>query len=267
MPSREYNDQVYNDGQSTRSDNPTFHTDYSDTIHRQPARDYYLPQNQPPPSNYGNQQSYPIQQQFEQPFRSNPVPPPQQHDYDRRMNEPHSQPNQQQQYYPHDQYSELEKTYPQLAGNFETNSQYQNQPLPQDSNSHNDTLESNQTTFHNVPQSDIISMQPSSPETNTPPRSVPSQASEASDIPNPQVKEQLNPNRTELLVKPNVLQEGIDGEISEAAAAVSHVTMEGEREGAPLDPNLICPMCMKQYRIGEIQLYRAHVNKCDGNKQ
>ena len=29
---------------------------------------------------------------------------------------------------------------------------------------------------------------------------------------------------------------------------------EGEREGAPLDPNLVCPMCMKQYRIGEIQL-------------
>ena len=86
--------------------------------------------------------------------------------------------------------------------------------------------------------------------------------------PNPAPVEYPLANRTELLVKPNVLQEGINGEISEAADAVSQVTRkEGEREGAPLDPNLVCPMCMKQYRIGEIQLYRAHVNKCDGNKQ
>ncbi len=82
---------------------------------------------------------------------------------------------------------------------------------------------------------------------------------------NPTLVEYPPPNSTQFLVTPNVLQEGIDGEISEAAAAVSHVTMEGERECAPLDPNLICPMCMKQYRIGEIQLYRAHVNKCNGN--
>ncbi len=245
-------------------------------MHPQPNQNsqyYYLPQNQPPPlpSNYGNQQSYPIQQQFEPPFRSNPVQPLQQRNYDGHLNQPHSQPNHQQQYYPHDQYSELEKPYPQLAGNFETNSQGQNQPSPQNSISHNDKLKSNPTPFHNVQQSDAISInQPSPQETVTPPHSIPSQASQTSGshISNPEAQEQLNPNRTELLVKPNVLQEGINGEISEAAAAVSQVTREeGEREGAPLDPNLICPMCMKQYRIGEIQLYRAHVNKCDGTRQ
>ena len=29
----------------------------------------------------------------------------------------------------------------------------------------------------------------------------------------------------------------------------------------PYDPNLTCPMCNKQFRIGEIQKYRAHVRK------
>ena len=31
---------------------------------------------------------------------------------------------------------------------------------------------------------------------------------------------------------------------------------------APFDPNLICPMCRLQYRIGEIQKYRKHVKYC-----
>ena len=33
---------------------------------------------------------------------------------------------------------------------------------------------------------------------------------------------------------------------------------------APLDPNLICPMCRRQFRIGEIQKYRQHVKLCHG---
>ena len=76
-----------------------------------------------------------------------------------------------------------------------------------------------------------------------------------------------NPNATRLLVEQNALHDNIGKDISEAAAEVTEVTQnEKEREGAPLDPNLVCPMCMKQYRIGEIQLFRAHVNKCDGTK-
>ena len=33
---------------------------------------------------------------------------------------------------------------------------------------------------------------------------------------------------------------------------------------APFDPNLICPFCRLQYRIGEIQKYRKHVVYCTG---
>lgn len=31
----------------------------------------------------------------------------------------------------------------------------------------------------------------------------------------------------------------------------------------PFDPNLVCPICSKQFRIGEIQKFRRHVNKCE----
>ena len=34
---------------------------------------------------------------------------------------------------------------------------------------------------------------------------------------------------------------------------------------APFDPNLICPLCRLQYRIGEIQKYRKHVQYCLGH--
>ena len=30
----------------------------------------------------------------------------------------------------------------------------------------------------------------------------------------------------------------------------------------PIDTNLICPICRKQFRIGEIQKYKKHVDKC-----
>ena len=33
------------------------------------------------------------------------------------------------------------------------------------------------------------------------------------------------------------------------------------KQHVPYDPNLTCPMCNKQFRIGEIQKYRAHVRK------
>ena len=70
---------------------------------------------------------------------------------------------------------------------------------------------------------------------------------------------------TRQFVHDNDLEKGIDQDMEQAAAEVTaETTEEGTREDAPFDPNLVCPMCMKQYRIGEIQLFRAHVGKCDG---
>ena len=31
----------------------------------------------------------------------------------------------------------------------------------------------------------------------------------------------------------------------------------------PLDPNLVCPYCGKQFRVFEIQKLRRHANECD----
>ena len=35
-----------------------------------------------------------------------------------------------------------------------------------------------------------------------------------------------------------------------------------EHDDRPYDPNLVCPTCRKQFRIGEIQEYRKHYKIC-----
>ena len=46
--------------------------------------------------------------------------------------------------------------------------------------------------------------------------------------------------------------------------AVSSLTSSGPQSSRPLDSNLVCPKCKKQYRIGQIQHFRRHVDKCEG---
>ena len=68
----------------------------------------------------------------------------------------------------------------------------------------------------------------------------------------------------------NPLQRKLDDEIHEHAAKVmqevsgKRLEESGDESGRPFDPNLISPMCMKKFRIGEIQYFKRHVNTCDG---
>ena len=67
----------------------------------------------------------------------------------------------------------------------------------------------------------------------------------------------------------NPLQRELDDEIHQQAAQVIQEVSGSRREAnadlkRPFDPNLVCPMCRKQFRIGEIQRYRRHVNTCTG---
>ena len=66
--------------------------------------------------------------------------------------------------------------------------------------------------------------------------------------------------------KENVLIQDIGEEISEAAAYVQGGVVEDsvQADVRPLDSNLICPLCKKQFRIGQIQHYRQHVDSCNG---
>ena len=68
--------------------------------------------------------------------------------------------------------------------------------------------------------------------------------------------------------KENVLMHNIDYAISNAAAS-----MQGEggmveqslgpvEDARPMDSNLVCPICGRQFRIGQIQHYRYHVDNC-----
>ena len=81
-------------------------------------------------------------------------------------------------------------------------------------------------------------------------------------------QEQLNRSANQF---ENPLQRKLDDEIHEHAAKVmrevsgKRLEESGDESGRPpFDPNLICPMCMKKFRIGEIQYFKRHVNTCDG---
>ena len=67
----------------------------------------------------------------------------------------------------------------------------------------------------------------------------------------------------------NPLLQGINTEMHNVAAGVgrevdNNPELVSLSPQAPLDPNLICPMCRQQFRIGEIQKYRQHVKHCHG---
>ena len=67
----------------------------------------------------------------------------------------------------------------------------------------------------------------------------------------------------------NPLQKELDDEIHQQAAEVIQEVSGGRREiktdnQRPFDPNLVCPMCRRQFRIGEIQKFKKHVNSCTG---
>jgi len=64
---------------------------------------------------------------------------------------------------------------------------------------------------------------------------------------------------------------GLNTEILDMVAEVE-VNLQSNEElesvqGAPMDPNLVCPMCGNGYRVGEIQRYRRHVKSCHVSKQ
>ena len=67
----------------------------------------------------------------------------------------------------------------------------------------------------------------------------------------------------------NALVEKFDNDIRDVAAGVREgVDEENDRTRTmvhkPYDPNLLCPMCGKRHRIGEIQKFREQVSTCDG---
>ena len=69
-------------------------------------------------------------------------------------------------------------------------------------------------------------------------------------------------------VTSNQLEKGIDDEINNAADDIKNQTSVGEGVGedAPFDPNLECPTCGRQFKIGQIQLFRQHAATCNTKK-
>ena len=67
----------------------------------------------------------------------------------------------------------------------------------------------------------------------------------------------------------NLLLQGIDDDIQQAAEEVQKEDDESEASlsEVPFDPNLVCPICMKHFRLGKIQKYKRHVAVCVGEKE
>ena len=65
---------------------------------------------------------------------------------------------------------------------------------------------------------------------------------------------------------PDRLDAGIEREICHVAKDVMKSDSEAPQtladEGIPYDPNLVCPKCRLEFRIGEIMRYRQHVKTC-----
>ena len=77
-------------------------------------------------------------------------------------------------------------------------------------------------------------------------------------------------------IEENVILKGIDDEIHEMAEEVrrmsrrpsaDEVMFDDEDSSLPYDPNLICPKCGRQYRVGGIQKFKRHmVDFCTGKR-
>ena len=77
-------------------------------------------------------------------------------------------------------------------------------------------------------------------------------------------------------IEENPLLENIDGQIHEMAEEVrrmsrrpdtQEVLFDDEDSSLPYDPNLVCPKCGRQYRVGELQKLKRHINEfCTGKR-
>ena len=94
-------------------------------------------------------------------------------------------------------------------------------------------------------------------------------SSPSMSVPPPTVENPHDKSSDSIVVSKKALMENIEREIAQVAADVwAEVSGESVRQKtemqAPVDPNLVCPLCLRQFRIGEIQKFKKHVENCDG---
>ena len=122
---------------------------------------------------------------------------------------------------------------------------------------------------NNQPQDHYSQVEPITPVEEESRDFVAAQVSKSVEETHPDLPEQHH-KQNSAQQDENRLMKGLNTEIHETAAGVeANVQSEEELtslEGAPMDPNLVCPMCAQGYRVGEIQKYRRHVKSCRGSK-
>ena len=90
-------------------------------------------------------------------------------------------------------------------------------------------------------------------------------------LPPPQARPRPKPRKANRKLsqqkEENELEKGLSTEIKKIVGDLYYQQYESEKqqtnEHVPLDPNLVCRVCSKQHRLGEIQKYRKHVKECE----
>ncbi|XP_064385737.1 cingulin-like protein 1 isoform X5 [Halichondria panicea] len=90
-------------------------------------------------------------------------------------------------------------------------------------------------------------------------------------LPPPQARPRPKPRKANRKLsqqkEENELEKGLSTEIKKIVGDLFYQQYESEKqqtnEQVPFDPNLVCRVCSKQHRLGEIQKYRKHVKECE----
>ena len=105
------------------------------------------------------------------------------------------------------------------------------------------------------------------PRANVPPRVHPPQQEQPQPAQPIQYKTSSNPSGP----RRNVLMQNIDEEIHQEVEKVRQSSVdlltEEELSKLPVDPNLVCPICAKQFKIGQIQAFKKHTKACQQEKE
>ena len=121
-----------------------------------------------------------------------------------------------------------------------------------------------------LPQAAVMPIQPVNTRNDQPYSSHVSDSSGGDQIPQQSTEVEDNRQLEDSTAQfENPLVKELDDEIHQQAAEVIQEVSGGRQEvktdhQRPFDPNLVCPMCRRQFRIGEIQKFKRHVNTCTG---
>ncbi|XP_064386732.1 putative mediator of RNA polymerase II transcription subunit 26 isoform X5 [Halichondria panicea] len=263
-----------------------------DNLPQDQYQNQYMHQNQPrreSPSMHRHPSQWPNHDQFHQMEVTNtttqPPIPIQGHYQDRYQNQPQPRnvpPSNHPSQWPNQQPYLQDHLYQQQPDEQYEHPFSQRQSFQWDNTSSQERMESqnypNRRSPHNYPRSlsypAHISSQEDSSLSSTSLSESPNPSyspTQVAMLPPPQARPRPKPRKANRKLsqqrEENELEKGLSTEIKKIVGDLFYQQYESEKqqtnEQVPPDPNLVCHVCSKQHRLGEIQKYRKHVKECE----